>query len=175
MRAKKIVITGAESSGKSTLTKQLASYYNKPFLKEYAREYVENLKRDYTFNDVEFIAKIQIDLELEMSKNADSFFFIDTSLIITKVWFEEVYKKLPNWFMKHFKESFADFYLLCNNDLEWIPDNVRENGGEKRNYLFKLYKDNLIKYSQNFEIIKGQNNQRLENAVFYTNKYIKTI
>jgi len=58
----------------------------------------------------------------------------------------------------------ADFYLLCNTDIEWIPDNVRENGGQMREILFERYKQELILYNVDFQIVTNKNQIRLQNA-----------
>jgi len=171
----KVVITGAESTGKSTLAIQLAEYFNTNYLPEYAREYIERLNRPYNYNDVEKIAIKQIELEQKFLKKANKILFVDTSLFITKNWFEIVYNQKPEWFEKKLVENIADFYLLCNNDLEWIPDNVRENGGEKRNFLFEKYKTDLEKYNANFEIVKSSGKVRFLNAVSIISNYLKHI
>ncbi len=171
----KIVITGAESTGKTTLTKYLAKYYNSLYIKEYAREYVENLNRTYNYNDVVHIAKKQTELENEYLNKTDKILFVDTSLIITKVWFEVVFGKKPLWFKEKLIENFADFYLLCNNDLNWISDNVRENSGKMRQVLYETYKKNLEKYKLNYRIVAGKGNVRFKNAVKLVNTFLKNI
>ncbi|MFW6043051.1 MAG: AAA family ATPase, partial [Marinilabiliaceae bacterium] len=54
------VLTGPESTGKSDLSVRLSEHFNGLVVKEYARQYVENLSGHYTFEDVEFIARQQI-------------------------------------------------------------------------------------------------------------------
>ncbi len=56
-KTKIIVITGAESTGKSTLTEALAKHFNVPYIPEIAREYIEKLPHKYNYRDVEIIAK----------------------------------------------------------------------------------------------------------------------
>jgi len=160
---KKISIIGAESTGKSTLAQLLADYFESKYIPEYAREYITNLKKKYIYKDLIFIAKKQIELEQNyLSKN--KFLFLDTDLIITKVWFLEVFDKIPDWIDKEILLNKADFYLLCNNDIEWEEDPVRENGGERREYLFNLYKEELIKINANYKIIYGTGAKRFKNA-----------
>ncbi len=171
----KIVLTGAESTGKSTLTKQIAKHYNTIYLPEYARSYVEQLDRKYTYEDVEKIAKKQINLEAEFLKKTEHILFVDTSLIITKVWFEVVYNKIPLWFLDKMNTTFANFYLLCTNDLKWQADNVRENNGEMRNILFEKYYQNLVEFNLNFEFLSGNNNKRLENAISLVDNFMKQL
>lgn len=163
-KPKIIVITGAESTGKSTLTEQLALEFNAVCIPEIAREYVQNLKRRYTYFDVEKIAKQQIlQLNKELEKQTP-LIFLDTWLIITKVWFEVVFKKEPDWLNKAIHDVYIDLYLLCDTDIPWIPDPVRENGGENRNKLQKKYIEHLTNYNCNFATISGTELERFISA-----------
>jgi NadR type nicotinamide-nucleotide adenylyltransferase len=160
-----IVITGAESTGKSTLTEQLANHFNVPFIPEIAREYVENLSRKYNYEDVENIAKLQAG-KLNELKNLDiPYIFCDTWLIITKVWFEVVFRKVPDWVEEEIRKTKIDLFLLCDTDLPWIADPVRENGGENRLKLQNIYKENIEKYSFSYKVVNGTNSERIENAL----------
>ena len=168
-RPKIIVITGAESTGKSTLTNQLAEHYKVPYVSEIARDYVENLSRSYTYSDVEEIAKLQIEKYNELSKMDAPFIFIDTWLIVTKIWLEFVYKKIPDWLIDAIQNLKIDLFLLCEIDIPWIEDPVRENGGKNREILHKKYIENLNFYNFKFEIVKGLEEQRFLNAIRFLN------
>ena len=109
-------MTGAESTGKSTLAIQLAGYYNTKFVSEFARDYVENLKRQYEYKDVEYIAEQHIKNIDDEIKNSNKYLFIDTYLIIIKIWFMEVYNKYPHWIDKEIKKKQIDLYLVCDVD-----------------------------------------------------------
>ena len=128
----KVAIVGPESTGKTTLARYLANRYNGLFVPEYAREYMENLHRPYTYEDVETIARQQIEqisivnCQLPTKKTSGLVFF-DTELIITKVWFEHKYNKCPEWLLEALHRYPMDVYLLCYPDIEWVPDPVREN------------------------------------------------
>ncbi|MDA3779506.1 MAG: ATP-binding protein [Bacteroidales bacterium] len=165
MIRKKIVLIGAESTGKTELAKFLAEYFNTSWVPEYAREYIENLMHRYTYDDVIYIARKQVELEKEYLKKTNSILFYDTFLIITKVWLEVVYGKCPDWIIDNINESKIDLFLLCNNDIPWINDSVRENGGEMRDKLFNIYRKELEYFNFNFEIISGIDNERKHNAI----------
>jgi NadR type nicotinamide-nucleotide adenylyltransferase len=165
--SKIVVITGAESTGKSTLTEALANHFNVPFIPEFARSYIENLNRKYNFNDVEIIAQKQVEL-FNMQKQLNSrFIFVDTWLIITKIWFEVVFNKTPEWIENEIKNTKIDLFLVCDTDLPWMPDPVRENGGENRLKLQKKYIEQIEQYNFNYKIVSGEQNKRFENAIEY--------
>ena len=169
---KRIVLIGAESTGKTELSEFLSGKYNTVSVPEYAREYIENLKRPYTYTDVEHIAYKQIELENEFYQKTDKILFYDTYLIITKIWFKLVFNKVPDWIDKKIKDSNIDLFLLCNNDIPWIPDPVRENGGEMREKLFEIYKEELTQYGFNYKIVKGSGDDRFSNALKLVNDFL---
>ena len=162
----KIAILGPESTGKTELARQLAEHYKVPWVPEYARQYVENLKEPYTFEDVSNIALKQIEQEMQIeSTNLNAkFVFFDTDLIITKVWFEYCFGKVPAFLTERMKTVFFDLYLLCAPDLPWEPDPVREHGND-RDFFFDWYKREIEQTLKPYVIVKGIGNQRLNNAI----------
>lgn len=170
---KRIILIGPESTGKTELAKFLAKKYNTIFVPEYAREYIEKLENKYTFNDVEKIAKKQVELENDLGKKANSILFYDTYLIITKVWFQIVFNKVPLWIEKKIRSSKIDLFLLCNTELPWIKDNVRENGGKMREELFSIYQKELKNYGFKYKIIEGIDSDRYNNAVNLVNDFLE--
>ncbi|WP_158869926.1 AAA family ATPase [Maribellus comscasis] len=162
-----IVITGAESTGKSVLTESLAKYFKVPFIPEIAREYIENIDRNYNYRDVEIIAKKQVELLHQFSNSNYPFLFVDTWLIITKTWFEVVFKKVPEWIENEIQKTKIDLFLVCDTDLPWIPDPVRENGGENREILQKNYLKQIEYYNFNYKVVSGYDEKRLKNALHF--------
>lgn len=160
-----IVITGAESTGKSTLTESLAHHFNVPYIPEIARKIVENLNREYNYSDVENIAKKQIDQLNVLKYSNHPFIFVDTWLIITKIWFEVVFNKVPSWLENEIQNTNIDLFLVCDVDLPWQPDPVRENGGASRLILHKKYLESLKNYNFEHKIISGKNITRFKNAL----------
>ena len=157
-----VFITGPESTGKTTLAKLLASHYEGDWVPEYARTYISGLNRPYTYRDVEHVAEVQLRQIGEYAKKSPVFF--DTGLIITKVWFNEVYGKLPAWFERQIPEMGRGTYLLCKPDLPWEMDAVRENP-DKRDYLYGQYMKEISFYRFPIHCIQGTRAERLENAI----------
>lgn len=162
---KTIAVTGPESTAKSTLTKELASHFQALSFPEYAREYLAEKGHHYTYEDVEEIAREQVrQYELARQSTAGMVIF-DTWLIITKVWFEWVYRRTPEWLEQAIRENPVDLYLLCKPDIPWEPDPLREHGGEEREHLFQLYKNELISRGFRFAEIGGMGEERILQAI----------
>lgn len=168
----KIIITGPESTGKTILAEGLASFFNTCWIPEYAREYVMSLQRQYTYEDVVHIAREQIRREKEYAGRADQILFYDTHLEVTKVWFMVVYNRYPDWLDDAIKNSGADLFLVCNTDIPWVPDGVRENGGEMRKHLLERYILEIEAIGAPWRLVSGKNEQRLEMAVQIISDYI---
>lgn len=160
-----VAITGPECTGKSTLSVQLARHYNTVFVPEFAREYVSSLDRPYHYQDLVHIAETQIRQAIDYSKRANKLLFFDTWLIITKVWFDVVFDRHPQWIDEELNRKTIDLFLLCSTDIPWVADPVRENGGEMRERLYLLYRKELESLGCNYRIITGIGNERLQEAL----------
>lgn len=176
---KKFVIIGPESTGKSTLCSQLAENYNTIWVPEYAREYLEKNGTDYTYDDLLTIAKGQIDLEESFSYKKSqittqkSQLFIDTDMYVMKVWCEYVFNKCHNWILNCIAERGYDGYLLCNADLNWVADALREYPDKTiRQKLYYYYKDIMINQAVPWVDINGNYNERFEKAVNFIDNRI---
>lgn len=159
---RRILITGPESTGKSELAQALSHFYGGLTVSEYARDYISTLGRSYLYKDVEQIALKQVE-EYEVSIHPQWIFF-DTWLIITKVWFEVVYGSFPSWIDEHIRKARFDLVLLCDTDIPWIADPVRENGGARREKLLNKYKRELDNFKLDWELVSGLGEDRLQLA-----------
>lgn len=150
---RKIVITGPESTGKSTLTHFLAREFQAPFVKEYAREYLENIDREYGLEDVLIMAKEQLKRETEMQAEVG---FLDTDLTVFAIWIKEKYNLEIDWINNHLSKLSNNIYFLCDIDIKWEADILREHPKkEDRQRLFDLYKELLEKHKLTYHVISG--------------------
>jgi NadR type nicotinamide-nucleotide adenylyltransferase len=160
----RIAITGPESTGKSWLAENLAKHFNTAWVPEYSREYLAGLGREYGFEDIVRIAKGQLKLEEDEARMADRFLFCDTDLLVTKVWSEFKYDACDPWILEQVKIHRYDLYLLCDIDLPWEFDPLREHP-DRRKELFEIYRRHLREMKVNFSIVSGSGQKRLENAI----------
>ena len=177
----KIAITGPESTGKSTLAEKLAHHFNTDFIPEYSRTYLENIEGQYTEKDVVEIAKKQHQLIIEEAKKSPKILIADTEIIVCKIWVEYVFKHSNETINNILKQQDFDLYLLCDIDLPWVYDPLRENPNlEERKELFEIYKNTLeqmnvgMRYATSipFEIVRGNDEERVRNAINIINKYL---
>ncbi|WP_181304481.1 AAA family ATPase [Rufibacter sp. XAAS-G3-1] len=160
----KIAITGPESTGKSTLAAALAQHYGAPWLPEYARPFLENLGRPYEAPDLETIAKGQLNLwQAEADKNPP-LLFLDTELLVLKIWSEHAYGHCSDFILSQLKKQDCDLYLLLNVDLPWQPDPQREHP-HLRHFFYDWYKRELEQMGAPFVEISGSSQTRFRNAV----------
>ena len=175
---KKIVIIGPESTGKSTLCEKLAEHYQTVWVKEYAREYLLTHGTEYTFENLLAIAKGQIAGEESAMSNEPSTMshqpiFIDTDMYVMKVWCEFVFDKCHNWILNQITERKYDLYLLCNVDLPWVKDELREYPDlENREKLYHYYKDIMVNQTTPWVDISGKYEERLQKAIEVVDKIL---
>ena len=169
---KKVVVIGPESTGKSTLCEQLANYYNTGWVPEYAREYLLQHGTHYTYDDLLTIAKGQVALEESYIEKADhsNLLFIDTDQYVMQVWCEFVFGKCHSWILDQITKRKYDLYLLCNIDLPWVEDILREYPDQApRQKLYNIYKTILTNQSVPWVEISGNYDERFQKAFHAVN------
>lgn len=205
---KKIVAIGSESTGKSFLCEQLAKHYNTLWCPEYARAYLTENGKDYTYDDLLLIAIGQLAIEDSMTEELRSmktevrdqplnikneeqslltihhspftpesslsgqashhspFLFVDTNMYVMKVWCEYVFGNCHQFILDNIAERKYDLYLLCNIDLPWEPDELREYPEEApRKELYNIYKNILMHQQTPWVEISGNYEERLQKAI----------
>ncbi len=176
---RKIVVIGPESTGKSTLCEQLAAHYKTGWVKEYAREYLLTNGKEYTYENLLDIAKGQINLEesavagILLSTPGTRHLFIDTDMYVMKVWSEFVFQKCNNWILNRIAERKYDLYLLCNVDLPWVKDELREYPDlVSREKLYHYYKESMTTQDVPWIDISGNYEERLKKAIVAVDRYL---
>lgn len=158
----RIAITGPESSGKTTLTEQLALQTNGTWIPEYAREFLEQLNRPYTQADLDTIAKGQ----LRAWENApvSNLQICDTDMTVMKVWSDFKFGNCSSFILEALNQQTFDHYFLCQPDIEWEEDPLREHP-EKRDELYELYLKELTERNLPFTIIGGSHEERIASCL----------
>jgi nicotinamide riboside kinase len=122
------------------------------------------LGKPYVYEDIVKIARKQLATENSMAEKAGKILFCDTDMLVTKIWSNYKYGKCDRWIEEQVKSHRYDLYLLCDIDLPWVEDPLREHPG-KRDELFSLYFKELQQLNVKFVIISGTGELRLRNAI----------
>lgn len=160
----RVVLTGPESTGKSTLAKQLAKHYQTNWVEEYARTYIQQIDRLYGEEDLLPIAQGQVAAEDKAITKKPAIVFFDTSLIVLKVWSDFKYQQCNPWIVEQLKNRHYDLFLLCDTDVPWAFDPQREHPNE-RQAIYQRYLSELNFYQKNFVSISGTEEVRLKKAI----------
>tara|TARA_B100001173_G_scaffold259892_1_gene232920 strand:- start:7127 stop:7687 length:561 start_codon:yes stop_codon:yes gene_type:complete len=173
----KVVLFGPESSGKTTLSRELSKYYNTLWVEEFARKYLQkkwdNEKKICELSDIIPIAEGQIKLENEFSIKSSNLLFCDTDILETKI-YSEIYF---NGFCDPVLEKYAienkyNLYILTDIDTPWIKDDLRDRPNNRKE-MFLAFKESLIKYNRPFIQVSGDLKTRMEIAITEIDKLLK--
>jgi NadR type nicotinamide-nucleotide adenylyltransferase len=167
MPQKTVAVVGPECTGKTTLARLLADYLDAPYVEEYARGYLaERPSRQgrYDQTDLETIAQGQILLEENARKTGALIVVVDTDLLVMWVWWREKYGQVPEWLEAALDAQTDRHYLLMRPDIEWERDALRESPLD-RDRLFEVYRSALNERGDNFDVIDGQGEKRLNMAL----------
>jgi NadR type nicotinamide-nucleotide adenylyltransferase len=163
-RIKKIAIVGPESTGKSTLTQQLARHYQTHWVAEYARYYCAALTGPCTLQDEKNMFFGQLALEDAVIAMAEKeFIFCDTTFLTVKIWSDEMLGQTPQIVLDTLPAHPYDLYLLMDIDLPWQDDPLRDFP-DKREYFMEVWHQELKALQANYVVVTG-NDDRLENAI----------
>lgn len=157
---KHIVITGPESSGKTTLSNYLAKEFSGRLVEEYAREYLSEREGVYDRSDLAKIAFGQFQAQLgALNDEENNIVFSDTCLLTIRIWDDWKFGLSDSFVEEWIGLQQVDFYLLCSPDLPWESDELRESKDD-RDELFKIYLENVMDTGVPFAIIEGVGDSR---------------
>lgn len=163
----KVVVTGPECTGKSTLSEALAAHYGIPWVPEMARPYLDSLGRPYGEADLLSIAELQLRTEEERAKGKGGkpprAIICDTDLITIRIWGEEKFGRSDPWIIEQTESRPYDLWLLCRPDIPWEFDPQRENPHD-RDRLFAVYEEMLRTLGKRYAIIEGGMAARLASS-----------
>lgn len=163
----KIAMFGPESTGKTTLSRQLAAHFDTVWAPEFARDYLQ-LKLDKTGricepDDLMPIAIGQVKAENDALLTAHKYLFCDTNLLVTKVFSEIYYNFCDPVLDKAARKHKYDLFFLTDIDVPWTKDPIRD-ADANREKVFNTFKSALIENDKPFIVLSGDENTRFEKA-----------
>lgn len=159
MAPTRIVLTGAECTGKTTLAAELGARFHAPWVAEAARLYAERSPVPLSAATVEPIARLSLELQAEALATDPTLLFLDTDLISTVIYARHYYGSCPAWIESEARDRRADLYLLGMPDLPWVADGVRDRPAD-RERMFARFAETLDEFGARVEVIRGQGTAR---------------
>lgn len=163
-RIRKIAIVGPESTGKSTITPQLARHYKTLWVAEFARYYCAALTGPCTLDDEINMFHGQLALEESVMAMAEKdFIFCDTTFLTVKIWSDAMLGHTPQLVLDALPKHHYDLYLLMDIDLPWQEDPLRDFPNQREHFM-EIWHQELKALQANYVVVSG-NKHRFENAL----------
>jgi HTH-type transcriptional repressor of NAD biosynthesis genes len=167
---KLICFYGPESTGKSTMAKQMAEIYQTEFVPEVARAMISS--NDFTVADIIRIGEAQTQRTKDKLKTANKILFCDTDLITTQIYSRQYLKVVPEILFSLEKEIHYDKYFLFDIDVPWVADGLRDLSNQ-REEIMKIFEDELSKRNIQPIRVKGTWEERTTTIKTEVNKLLK--
>lgn len=168
---RKIAVVGPESTGKSTISAQLAAHYDTIWVPEYARGYCSKLTVPCTWEDEINMFWGQLELERQLLPQAKEFIICDTTFITVKIWSEHMFGKAPQEVLDELPRHSYDFYLLMDIDLPWQDDPLRDFP-DLREHFMGVWHRELQAFNAPYRVISGTSELRFRNAVAAIDQFL---
>ena len=168
---RKIAVVGPESTGKSTLSQQLAKHYHKAWVPEYARFYCAALTSPCTLQDEVNMFHGQLALEAAVaSTTEEDLIFCDTTVLTVKIWCDAMFDSTPQIVLDSLLKQQYDLYLLMDIDLPWQEDPLRDFP-EQREHFMQVWHQELQTLNANYVVINGLED-RFKNAIAVVDSFL---
>ncbi len=162
---KRVVLTGAESTGKTTLAERLAAHYETVWAPEYLRVFVEQKGALPELSDNRLIAAGHLAQVETLMARAHRVLFLDTDLVSTCVYSQHYFGMCPPWLKQLSLKHHADLYLLMDTDLPWHADPGQREGPAIRELLHARFQDELQQRGVSVVRVSGASETRLAIAL----------
>jgi HTH-type transcriptional repressor of NAD biosynthesis genes len=160
----RVVLTGSESTGKTTLAERLAAHYNVDWVPEFVRDFAARKGTPIEFSDHGAIARGQIELEDHYASRGGRLLVQDTDLVSTVIYCEHYFGRVPKWIEDEARTRRPRLYLVMDIDHPWVADQVRDRG-HVREAMHELFIAGLDRLDAEYRIIRGSPDERFARAI----------
>lgn len=160
---KRVCLFGPESTGKSTMARDLAGRFDTLYVAEFARGLLDPRQGVCHASDIPLIARGQAAAEDALARRANKILFCDTDLLLTTIWSDVLFGDCPAWIRAAAQQRQYDLYLLLDVDVPWVDDQQRCLP-HARGEFFGRCRQVLESYRRPFVVVRGDWTERLEQA-----------
>lgn len=168
---KRVCVFGPESTGKTTLARDLATHFRTVWVAEFARGLLDHKNGQCDPADIELIARGQPAAEDALARHANRVLFCDTDVLTTTIWADELFGRCPEWVRSLADQRTYDLYLLLDVDVPWVDDRQRYLPHRRREF-FEKCEAALRRCGRPYVVLRGGWNERFEAAVRATERLL---
>lgn len=166
--AKRVCVLGAESTGTTTLARDLAARYRTVWVPEYGRFYSEGKYsadgHSWTSEEFTHIARTQAEAEDRLARDANKVVICDTDPFATTIWHER-YMGRPSDEVRAIADARRyDLYILTGDEIPFVQDGLRDGEG-MRHAMHRRFEEALRESGRPHVVVRGTREERLEQAV----------
>lgn len=174
--ALRIVILGAESTGTTTLSRDLADKLRVPWAPEIGRYYTESIlttDKEWTDDDFYRIGRLQQNYEAEMAKRSDGVIVCDTNAVATELWQRRYMGRTTAEMSRIAARDKADLYIITGDEIPFVQDGIRD-GEHLRHRMHRWFINHIKKTGVPYLIVSGTPEERLAVATRAAKEMIRT-
>lgn len=156
---RRVCLFGPESTGKSTLARDLAAHFSTVYVPEYAQILLSQRGGELQESDLMLFARGQLAAEAALARQANRLLVCDTDLLTTTIWSETLYGRVDPWIAAQAAAQSYDLTLLCAPDVPWVDD-VHRLRPEDRTAFFARCRAELEAHGRPYLVLAGGWEQR---------------
>lgn len=159
-----VCLHGPESTGKTTLARELAVHFRTIAVPEFGRLYCEIFGNECDLEDLRAIRNGHDLLVAAGRRKAPRLLVLDTDAVMTAIWSTLLLRMRPPDLDRI--DDPADLYLLCDVDVPFEQDTIRYfPDSKRREEMFAQCREELERRKLPFVAIHGSRAQRFAAAV----------
>lgn len=175
--ARRVAIVGADSTGKTTIAKDLAKHFSTPWVPEFGRMYAEGrifVTKEWEGEEFSYIARERDRLEDFYARRANKILFCDTNSWATCFWCGRYVGRGKNESCERAKKRKYDLIFLTDTDVPFVQDEIRD-GKKIRKKMQRELMRFLDSENASYVLLSGSYEERMKKAIFSCEQLLQSV